>query len=142
MLQVCNGTRRSRNRPKAYARLEKFIEKLYKMRSNPKAKLLYLFWRAVRDLTLRLKLSRTQRLNLYVAIIRWFISLISAKTAKSKLLPPPKASFIPIPRTEVRGYARSDSLVCPLTFYRGGLSYALKFSQNLNTKKPLLSIET
>lgn len=116
MLQICNGTRRSKTRSKACTRLGKAIEKLYAMRSSPKAKLLYLFWRTARDLTFSLKLSTAQRLNLCLLIVRWFISLISLEIARFKLLPPPKSSFVPIPKTEIGGCARSDSLVRPLTF--------------------------
>ena len=53
---------------------------------------------------------------LFLEALKWIVSLILAEIAKILHVPIPKGSFFPIPKTEIGGCARSDSLVRPLTF--------------------------
>lgn len=53
---------------------------------------------------------------LFLEALKWIVSLISAEITRLLRVPIPSECFLPIPKTETGGCARSDSLVRPLTF--------------------------
>jgi len=61
-------------------------------------------------------LELAARTFLFFEALKRIVSLVLAEIAKILHAPIPRGSFFPIPKTEIGGCARSDSLVRPLTF--------------------------
>lgn len=111
MLRLCSKGRRF----KTHSRLVKPSLGLKKLLSTPKGALVYWFWRAVLAVRSSIKLGSAKILNIFL-LTAWITLPISAETVGLFDTPTQKKSFVPIPRIETGGCARSDSLVRSLIF--------------------------
>jgi len=111
MLRLCNKA----YRPKTYSRLVKPSSRVMRLLSGPEGALVYWFWRAVLAVRSSIKLGSAKILNLFL-LIAWIVLLISTEIARLFEAPIQREPFVPIPKIETGGCARSDSLVRPLIF--------------------------